>query len=944
MSAPTKKLVYGRTTAKDRGVITTYEHSWEKITGLFREPTRREITVAQYQAMTPKGRAHSKNTGLFFGGRCNDGHRSDSSLVSRSIVNLDLDDNCQAIWDDFDLLGMLPAFEGIAYLLHTTRSHTAAGPKMRILVPLSREVTPAEYEPVARALAEMLDETMKAVAGESYTPAQGMYFPSVSKDQAYHFACVDGDFFDPDVALAKYPADDASTWPKKHKETVAAYVAGRKMTHPEDKKAQAPIITAVHRAFDPYTFISEFLEDVYVPGGDRYSIVGATGAPSVRIYDDAFIQSDHGSDPAVGQHNTFDLGRIHLFRHLDDEYDTVSMSPVEWPSYKAMVDFMLERDEVREALAAVEDELADEKNRGMLDMLDSLGDELDDDDVLDEEDLIGGDEPKVKAKATIEDVLRRVRKSIANAKSLDDLDRRLDIIRAFPTTDFRDLHRDLVSVDVQRKFFELTEEKITKATARKMLAPTIENLREQVKDKPLPCWIKDWVYLSSENKFLNMDTKEILPREGFNGHLAVETGKMFGVGRTGMSVIAPADAALSVFDIPKAYKSMFHPGEPSIFEVDGTTVVNSYRATAVESGSYKGNDGVKLLKRLLTDLFPEKKHREMVMDFLVHCVRYPEKKLKYALLIKGSENEGKTLLADLVSKLLGEHNCSLIGSDQLKEKFNGWAHERLFCVMEEIRMPGKDAHEVLNKLKPVITNRVIPVRRMNKDTERVLNFCNLYLTTNYEDCLPLAEDNSRFLVLFTQFRTNAEVKAWHAKLMKEEGRIYTRDLWTHIQERPGQFIEAFAKYEFSEHYDKEGRAPDTVFKRIMAEDGKSDESQLLEIMLETRADPTITPEVLLWGSFRTILDRKDMAPALRNRAVGNFLKPFGFVKVQQKSFRVGGDVRSLSLWTQRLDLLTNEYKLTGEGMKVVLEAILAAEELDDLESLADNVVRLRGKG
>lgn len=947
MTTSDNPLVYGRTTAADRGLITIHEASWPEIIELFREPVRKKVSSAQYAAMSAKERSQNKNTGLFFGGRCRDGHRNDQSLESRSIVNLDLDDHCQAIWDEFALTGKLSALDGLSYLIHTTRSHTDETPKMRILVPLATEVSAGEYEPVARALAEMLDPKMDAVARESYTPAQGMYFPSVSADQDYHFAAFEGDFFDPAAALEKYPADDASTWPKRTKEKVTVYVAGRRMTHPEDKKAQAPIIAAVHRCFHPADFIDEFLGDIYIQSGDRYFPVGATGAPSVRIYDDAFIQSDHGSDPAVGQHNTFDLGRIHLFRHLDEDYDTESLSPVEWPSYKAMEAFMLERPEVRAAVADIEAEVAEERNRGMLDMLDTLGDDFGDD----EDDLIGGEpvddligeSPAAKKGASIEDVLRRVRKSLANAKSLDDLERRLEIIRAFPTADFSELYRDLVAVDVQKAFASISGDKITKAAARKMLAPTIENLRAQAKDEELPAWIKNWVYVTAENKFLNLETGELLAREGFNGLLAIEAGERFGVGQNGLPIIWPADAAISVFDVPKPYKIKFHPGKPAMFEDEGQLFVNSYRGTTVPSGGYKGNEGVKLLKRLLTDLFPEKTHRAMVMDFIAHCVRFPDQKLKYALLIKGSENEGKTMIADLVSELLGQHNCSLIGSDQLKEKFNGWSYERLFCVVEEIRVPGREAHEVLNKLKPVITNLVIPVRRMNKDVERELNFCNLYLTTNHEDCLPLEEDNSRFLVLFTRFRTNAEVKQWHRELMAQEGRIYTRDLWDHIHQRPGQFLEAILKYQFSEFYDPQGRAPDTVFKRIMAEDAKTDERELLEAMLESREDPTITPEVLVWSSFRSILDRKNMAPSLRNRAVANFLKPLGFVKANKTTVRVDGDVMTVSMWTQKMELLNKDYSLTEEGRKVMIGALKAQMDLDDLQDLVSNVVPIRPK-
>lgn len=936
-----RTFVYGRTTAADRGLIKNYKASWENIVDLFREPIRRPITSAAYEASSPKARAHSKNTGLFFGGKCTDGLRGDNTLEYRSIANLDLDLNCDHLWEEFQLLGCLSALDGLSYLIHTTRSHTEDAPKMRILLPLARDVEPAEYEPVARAIAHLLDPSMQAVARESYTPAQGMYFPSVSSDQDYFYAVFDGAMFDPEEALAKFPADDASTWPRKDKEKVSEYVAGRKMTHPEEKKSQAPIITAVHRAFDPYVFIDEFLSDIYLPSGDRYYPVGATGAPSVRVYDDAFVHSDHGSDPAVGQHNTFDLGRIHLFGHLDEDYDTDNIPPSEWPSYKAMAKFMLEHESVREQLSIVEDEAASERNAAMYDMLGGLED-LEDEDDLDNTDLLGDLEdltPEEPKSRTIEDVLNRVRRSILNAKSLDDLERRLVIIRGFPTTDFRDLHRDLVSVDIQKKFVELTGDKITKATARKMLEPTIEDLRSQVEGEALPDWLADWVYVAGENKFLNLETKTLIPREGFDGLFAVPTGERFGVSPTGVSIIAPATAALSVFDIPKPVRTTFQPGRPRLFEEDGVLLANTYRAPDVPSGGYKGNEGVKLLTRLLRDLFPAREHREIIMDFMVHCALYPERKLKYALLIKGQENEGKTLLATLISKLVGPNNYGIIGSDQLKEKFNSWSHERLLCVVEEIKIPGREAYEVLNKIKQVISNAEVPIRRMQKDVSTEKNFCNMFLTTNYEDCLPLEEDNTRYAVLFTRFRTNQEVKDWHAQLLKEEGRIYTRDLWDHIQERPGQFLEAFSRYKFSDKYDPiANRAPDTVFKKIMAEDSKSDERQLLEALLDAGDDPTISKDILFWNSFRDVLDDYGLAPNLRNRAVSGFLKPLGFVRAKPVYIYTSEGRTRRSVWTRNTDLLDADYSFTQEGLDKAVEAFRKKMKMEDEDFEETNIV------
>lgn len=935
-----RKLVYGVTTARDRGTIKTHEKTWPEIVKLFEQPTRRKITQAQYAAMSPKDRAHSKNTGLFFGGDCHAEHRGGDDLVARSIVNLDLDDHCADIWAEFQETGEIAALAGYAYLIHSTRSHSAEKPKFRILIPLKKDVTPAEYEPVARGIAQLLDETMMAAARESFTPAQGMYFPSVSSDQEYHFVSVEGDFFDAKPLLKKYPADQANTWPKRPKEMVTEYQPGRRMTHPEDKKAQAPIIAALHRAFDPHTFIENFLEDAYFSSGDRYSPHGATGAPSVRVYDDAFIQSDHGSDPAVGQHNTFDLGRIHLFGHLDDDFDTDSLSPAEWPSYKAMCEWSLEQEGVSDHLCDIEAEVDAERNQGMLDMLDDMDDDEPEEDEPaveeDEDDLVGGTPSKKKKTVDIEKVLAKVKRSIAKADSLNDLERRLEKIRALPTDGFRDLHRDLVAPDLQKKFADLTGEKITKASARKMLAPTVENLRKQVEGEEPPTWLKSWVYLSQDNKFMHLVTKESLPREGFNARFAIQAGEQFGTSHLGTPKISAADIAWSVYDVAKPYTTRYLPGGAELFEEDGCLFANTYRAPIVESGGYKGSDGVKLLKRLLEDLFPEKEHRCIVMDFLVHCVRFPEKKLKYALLVKGAENEGKSLLADLVAKLIGDANCSVINSDALREKYTGWVYEKLFCTVEEVKVPGREVEEVLNKLKPVITNNFIPVRRMQKDVTRERNFANVYLTTNDEDALRMDVDNTRYAVLFTRFRTNGEVLTWHARLKADEGEIYTRVLWEHIQHRPAQFLEAFSKYKFSEFYDADGRAPMTVFKQIMAEGNKTDEFALLEDMLASGDTPGITNDILVWSEFRSILDLHDLAPHIKNSGVGKFLKPFGFVKASPVSDRINGKVVRRRVWTRNLELLTSTNDLTADGkelMRLEFEKIDKADDEDDLQDL-----------
>lgn len=919
--------------------------TWPELVDILSDCYRDNITFAEYLALSKLDQGVRKNRpGAFVGGAFSDGRRNSDSILFRSVVTVDIDSNCEDIWADICLTGGIPALQGLAYQIHTTRKHTDDAPRLRVCLPLSRDVTPEEYVPVMCAVAEMIDPLMQTVSSESFVAVQVMFLPSACKDSEFFSTAVEGDFLDPGPLLEKYPVDKPELWPSSDDGSIKPF-SRLKITHPEDKKTQAPMITALHRAFDPRTFIETFLDDVYQPAGNRYLPVGASGAPSVRIYEDAFVQSDHGTDAARGQHNIFDLGRIHLFSHLDEDFDIEGMLPSEWPSYAAMCDWALKQDGVAEALAEVEAEVEAERNAQMVDMLGELDDDDEEDDLVGSSDESAADDKKEDKAPTIEDVLVKVRRSIGRAKSLDDLERRLEIIRGFPTTSFRDLHRDLVAGDVQKAFFELIGEKITKATARKMLAPTVENLRDQMAGEPLPDWLKDWVYVTSENRFLNLETKEELAKEGFNGRFNRDAGEQFGVTELGVARLSAFDVATQVFCLPMPYVTRYHPGRPTLFTEEGVFCANTYRSVMVETGGYKGKAGVKLLKRLLADMFPEKAHQQMVLDFMAHCVRHPEKKLRYALLIKGSENEGKSLLAKLMRELLGRRNFAIVGPDLLKEKFNGWAYEKLFCVVEEIKISGREAHDVLNKVKTIITNDEISIRRMQKDSTTEDNFCNMYLTTNFEDCLPLEEDNSRYLVLFTRFRTNQEVKDWRAARIKKEGEDYVRVLWDHIDQRPYQFLDFFSSYEFSEHYFTEGgRAPDTRFKKLMAEDGKSEERVLLEQMLQEGNVPGISEDILLWSSFRDQLDIRGLGTSLRGRGISSFLKPMGFLRARETSVSVDGSKRNLVVWTRNLEMLESGDKLTPTGLKLAAEALALTEDDDDnLASLVDNVVPIRKK-
>lgn len=88
------------------------------------------------------------------------------------------------------------------------------------------------------------------------------------------------------------------------------------------------IVGVFCRTYSPERAIAEFLSDVYAPSSreGRYDYIKGTGFAGVQIYDDKFVYSHHGTDPAYGQLlNSFDLVLIHKFTEDDDSYQRMSV-------------------------------------------------------------------------------------------------------------------------------------------------------------------------------------------------------------------------------------------------------------------------------------------------------------------------------------------------------------------------------------------------------------------------------------------------------------------------------------------------------------------------------------------------------------------------------------------------------------------------------------------
>ena len=319
------------------------EITWEGLCQRVSTTIRTTETVEEYRKLKKGSQDAIKDVGGFVGGFLREGRRKNGTVACLSMLTLDMDYGKPGIWDEVDLLH---DFKCCAY---STHKHTPEKPRLRFIIPLSREVSEEEYPAVARMVAkeigiDLFDDT-------TYEACRLMYWPSTSSNGEFFFQTKDGPELDPDVYLTKYEDwHDTSTWPVSSRQSE---VVRRTIAEQANPLTKPGIVGAFCRAYSIEDAIDTFLADIYEPStmNGRYDYIPADSAAGVVVYDGKFAYSHHATDPVCGKLlNAFDLVRLHLFREQDEScaLDT----PVgRLPSFKAMSELALKDDRVKEVFA-----------------------------------------------------------------------------------------------------------------------------------------------------------------------------------------------------------------------------------------------------------------------------------------------------------------------------------------------------------------------------------------------------------------------------------------------------------------------------------------------------------------------------------------------------------------------------------------------------------------
>lgn len=200
---------------------------------------------------------------------------------------------------------------------------------------------------------------------------------------------------------------------------------------------------------------------------------------------------------------------------------------------------------------------------------------------------------------------------------------------------------------------------------------------------------------------------------------------------------------------PKAHGLCFRPDQPpcAIIDTGRRRTVNTY---IPDMGAQIEGDVTPFLRQLGL-ILPDERDRMIFLCYMAASVQHIGVKFQWWPLLQGVEGNGKTFFMKCVEHAVGTRYTHYPRASQMGGQFNGWIQNKVFIGIEEIHM--RDKFELLDAMKPLVTNDRIPIEMKGVDELNGDNRANGIMCTNYQDALIKTANDRRYGIFFTAQQT-----------------------------------------------------------------------------------------------------------------------------------------------------------------------------------------------
>lgn len=271
-------------------------------------------------------------------------------------------------------------------------------------------------------------------------------------------------------------------------------------------------------------------------------------------------------------------------------------------------------------------------------------------------------------------------------------------------------------------------------------------------------YFKGCYFVESMGRILT-PTGRYMDQAKFNGRYG---SKVFVLDATGEKTTDEAWKAATrgqVFNIPKIDHVRFLPSHAPgeiIYDELGRSAVNTYIPAIIKSE--KGS--IAMFTEHVAKLLPDERDRRILFNYMRHCVQRKGVKTFWAPVIQSAQGAGKGVFKMIMLHALGNMYVHAPNAKELTEsggKFNGWMQSKLMIIADEIKVD--DRRDMMEVLKPLISENRIEVQAKGLDQEMADNVANWIMFTNYKDAVPISAGDRRYAIFFSAIQDIGDMQA-----------------------------------------------------------------------------------------------------------------------------------------------------------------------------------------
>jgi hypothetical protein len=402
-----------------------------------------------------------------------------------------------------------------------------------------------------------------------------------------------------------------------------------------------------------------------------------------------------------------------------------------------------------------------------------------------------------------------------------------------------------------------------------------------------PHWAKDVCYIIAADEFFRYRTGEKMKTPSFNSaygrHLMPTKAQLMAAAAASgipptprdesTPMVKPSDYALNKLQVPTFQDYAYNPALPNdkMFIVNGVKLLNTYMPTYPSADRSRAAEAGALLQKHLANLVAEPEYRRILVDFMAYQVQAPGRKVRWAVLLQSVEGAGKTFLAEVMKAVLGAEHVKTIDGASIKSGWNEWAFGKQLVVLEEVKVSGTSKYEIMNSLKPLITNDDISINERFRNNRQVANISNYMIFSNHHDALALTPGDRRYFVIKSPLQTKSQVLAL--------GDDYFPPLYAVLRDHPGAMRAYLADWEISPDFRPDGHAPATTYVTDMVNDSASDLTATVRRLLLEGDYPMVQYDIVSSTAIKDALHHVEGMNKVTAQQIAQVLREEGLHQV-----------------------------------------------------------------